>query len=256
MRAALADDPGLLQRLVLGEPGFVVQGAAVTPEYDAQKHKAHVELQPIEGVRGYRFWDGGHNPTCVVAQVTPGGRLFVYETFLGEGIGMSQLLEEYVVPAMKGRYGMITDWEDTGDPNLMTRDQGDTRRSPAWFIEELLGAQFMPGSTRWETLVTGVKAALNKDKNVDGLPFVQISRSEFYLSKGLRGGWHYRKSPTGQLSAKPLKNIFSHPCDAFAHGCCYLLEMGEGGRKRFSNFSLGHFRQKQLTGINSGWMVS
>ena len=253
MRAALADDPGLLQRLVLGEPGLVVQGAAVTPEYDGLKHKALVELQPIEGVRGYRFYDGGHNPTCVVAQITPSNRFHVLETFLGEGIGMAQLLEEFVSPAMKGRYAMIKDWEDTGDPNLLSRDQGDIRRSPAWFIEEILGASFIPGPTRFETLTTGVKAALMK--TVDGLPWIQISKSEFYLSKGLRGGWHYRKSPTGMLSAKPLKNIFSHPCDAFAHGCCYLLEMGEGGRKRKLNLSLGQFRQDSLMGVKSGWMV-
>jgi hypothetical protein len=253
MRAALADDAGLLQRLVLGEPGFVVQGAKVTPEYEALKHKAQVDLQPIEGVRGYRFYDGGHNPTCVVAQITPGNRLNVYETFLGEGIGMAQLLEEYVGPAMKGRYAMIKDWEDTGDPNLLSREQSDIRRSPAWYIEEMLGAQFIPGPTRFETLTTGIKAALNK--TVDGVPWVQISKSEHYLSKGLRGGWHYRKSPTGQLSAKPLKNIFSHPCDAFAHGCCYLLEMSEGGRRRRMDLSYGRWEQQSLVGVDSGWMV-
>jgi hypothetical protein len=253
MREALKDDPGLLARLVLGEPGFVVQGVAVTPEYESLKHKSFLDLQPVEGVRGYRFWDGGHNPTCIVAQITPGNRLNVLESFVGEGIGMSQLIEEYVGPAMKNRYGMIKDWEDTGDPNLMSKDQGDIRRSPAWFIESLLDASYIPGPVRWETVSTGVKAALQK--RVDGLPWVQISKSEYYLSKGLRGGWHYRKSPTGQLSSKPVKNIYSHPCDAFAHGCCYLLEMGEGGRKRRLDMSVNRYMQRELTGMKSGWMV-
>jgi hypothetical protein len=254
MQSALADDPGLLQRLVLGEPGFVVQGVAVTPEYSSEKHKAKVDLQPIEGVRGYRFWDGGHNPTCVVAQITPGNRLFVYESFVGEGIGMAELIKDYVKPAMKSRYAMIKDWEDTGDPNILSRDQGSIRRSPAWYIEQELATHFFPGPTRWETLKTGVKAALNK--TVDGLPWIQISKNEFNLSKALRGGWHYRKSPSGQISDKPVKNIFSHPGDAFSHGCCYLLEMGEGGRKRIMNLSLNRFQQQSLLGgLKSGWMA-
>jgi hypothetical protein len=254
MESALSDDPGMLQRLVLGEPGFVVQGVAVTPEYEERKHRSAQILQPIEGVRGYRAWDGGHNPTCVVAQITPGNRLFVYESFVGEKIGMAQLIEEYVQPAMKSRYGMIKDWEDTGDPNIVSRDQGDTRRSPGYFIESMLDTQFISGSTKWETVKTGIKAALNN--NVDGIPWVQLSRSEFHLNKALRGGWHYRKSNSGVISDKPIKNIFSHPGDAFAHLCCYLLEMGEGGRKRRLDLSYGGWRQQSLLNSNSGWMVS
>jgi len=118
----------------------------------------------------------------------------------------------------------------------------------------MLDTQFISGSTKWETVKTGIKAALNN--NVDGIPWVQLSRSEFHLNKALRGGWHYRKSNSGVISDKPIKNIFSHPGDAFAHLCCYLLEMGEGGRKRRLDLSYGGWRQQSLLNSNSGWMVS
>jgi hypothetical protein len=75
MADAFSRDSGLLQRLVLGQPGFVPQGELVTPEFDLAKHKAEVDFEPYPGVTGLRFWDGGLNPTCIWGQLTPRGYL-------------------------------------------------------------------------------------------------------------------------------------------------------------------------------------
>ncbi|MDY0189022.1 MAG: hypothetical protein RBR16_13985 [Syntrophus sp. (in: bacteria)] len=223
------DNPGLLQRLVLGQPGFVPQGEVVTPEFDLDKHKAKVDFEPYPGVTGLRFWDGGLNPTCIFGQVTPRGylRIFPY-TLVGQGIGVKQLIVDYVKPILREHFREVNQWRDIGDPSMAARDSSDSEQSPAKVIETELKTTFEAGSVEWTVRREGLKSALNRQ--IDGLPWIQISASERQLTRALRGGWHYRKDASGRvLRDKPVKDIHSHPGDAFSYGATRILNYMDKG---------------------------
>ena len=227
METALAGDQGLLDRLVFGQPGFVVQGESVTPEYNQAIHRSETELTPYPNLVGYRFWDGYSNPACIIAQLTPRGQLQIFESIVASGMGVKQLIKEYVKPAMKDRYKMIPEWEDIGDPSMMTADQSDYEQSAALVIEKELNTNFRGGPPTWNVRKQGIKNALLERNPDTGQPFILLSGSPLTqpLHQSLRGGWHYRKFPTGVISKIPLKNQHSHPGDALSYGVCELLHM-------------------------------
>ena len=45
----------------------------------------------------------------------------------------------------------------------------------------------------------------------------------------LRGGWHYRRFPSGVVSKIPVKDPHSHPADALSYGVCELLNLSVSG---------------------------
>lgn len=235
MEKALVKDVGLLNRLVLGLPGFVSQGEAVTPEYNPLVHRTETELEPYPNVVGYRFWDGYSNPACIICQLTPRGQLHVYESIVGKGMGVKQLIREFVRPAMKERYSMIPEWEDIGDPSMQTKDQSDYEQSAATVVEKELGSVFRGGPGAWKIRQQGVKNALLEE--IHGPtgkkhPFILLSGSPLVqpLHNALRGGWCYRLAPSGlRVGTVPMKNLHSHPGDALSYGVCELLSMSEGG---------------------------
>jgi hypothetical protein len=232
MERALANDKGLLNRLVLGQPGFVSQGEAVTPEYDSLVHRSNIDLEPYPNTVGYRFWDGYSNPACVIAQLTPRGQLQVFEAIVGKGMGVKQLIRDFVIPAISERYGDVPEWEDIGDPSMVTKDQSDYEQSAAMVIEKELKTFFRPGPKAWSIRQQGMKNALLA--TIPGnKPFVYLSASPLVqpLHQALRGGWAYRMSPSGlRIGTIPMKNHHSHPADALSYGVCELLSMSEGGR--------------------------
>ncbi|MEO0249143.1 MAG: hypothetical protein ABIN58_06285, partial [candidate division WOR-3 bacterium] len=225
MEQAFSGDKGLLDRLVYGQPGFVQQGEPVVPNYNPEIHRAKVVLEPYPGARGYRFWDGWLNPTCVVAQLIPSGQLQILEVFTGERMGMLQLVREFVKPAMKTRYKAIYEWEDIGDPTIANYDQSnfDYNQTAAAVIERELDTIFRPGERLWQPRREALRTAFSI---VEPFPFVVLSGGEKteILHKALRGGWHYRVLPSGGVAAKvPVKDKYSHCGDALSYGLADAL---------------------------------
>lgn len=213
IRAAYAGDKALWDRYVEGKVAFVISGTAVTPEYREEIHRSKGRLDPYTGITCYRFWDAGHNPTCIICQVDPlSGRLCVLDSIVGEGIGMKQLVAGVVKPLMQTRYKKITSWIDSGDPALNTRDQGDTDNSPAAVIERELDATYIPGVTDWQIRKQLIKKALTES------PMILLSEHEKELHLAFRGGWAMKKLSTGHVVDTPPKGRYSHPADAISQG--------------------------------------
>jgi hypothetical protein len=219
--AAFRDRPDLAARYVRGEWGSVQVGEAVTPEYQENTHRSKYNLDPLPIAEAMRWWDGWHNPTCIFVQRTPRGKILVLDTLRGENMGIRQLIRTQVKPLIQRRYARITQWRDIGDETMKTPDQSDTSVTAAGVIDEELGARFEPCSNAWEPRREAMKTLLNM--MIDGEPMLQISRHEKILHQALRGGWHYLKTPTGVVRDKPVKNIHSHPGDAFSYGAVTLL---------------------------------
>lgn len=226
-RAAFKNDTGLHMRYVEGKFAFVMVGVKVAPEYNEKIHRAGIDLKPLPACQGYRFWDGGLNPTCVIFQSTPSGRLFGLDTLVGENIGMRQLIRTRVKPLMDTKYAAVKEWRDIGDPALRQREQSDSENTASAIIEEELSTTFEPAPVDWNARREGIKEALSRLSG--GEPMVLLSRNEGILHRALRGGWHYRKDATGKvMSDKPVKDKHSHPGDAFGYGMAVIL--GKGGR--------------------------
>lgn len=222
MYKALKDRPNLLARLVEGKPAHVYSGEAVTPEY-SDRHRASIILDPLPGVICYRLWDGGLNPSCILCQITPGGRLFVLDALREPNGGMKQFITSQVKPVIAAHYAKITQWRDLGDPALNERDQSDSTVTAASIINEELKATFEPGVSSWEARRESVKELLNRQ--IDGEPLVLVSKRALILHQALSGGWHYKKTPTGAvLRDKPVKDMHSHPADAFCHGIAKIFQ--------------------------------
>ena len=225
-RAAYHNNPALTARYVGGKWAFVQQGEQVTPEYheDIDSHPHHYTGKPIAVIPkafGFRSWDGGHWPTCVMGQITPAGRMNIIHCFRGEHIGMKQLIDTQVRPIVNMYYKDVTDWLDTGDPSLIVGDDSDIEKSPARTIEKEFGTRYQ-GASHWPAVLEPMKAALNL--SIDGRPYVQVGSDAEILHKALRGGWHYLSTHSGQvIRDKPVKCIHSHPGDCFGALCLKLL---------------------------------
>jgi hypothetical protein len=224
-RSAYKDDPAAYTRYVLGRFAPVYRGEKVTPEYNPNWHRASDPLLPAPGLVGFRFWDGWHNPACIMGQITKIGRLIHIDTIFMPGGDIEQIIDTKILPLLESpRWkDMCLEWRDVGDRTMMIPDQSRKQWSPARVIEEKLGGRFEPGPSKWSILKMGIKRALNK--NIEGLPAILLNPEERTLHKGLNGAWHYPTDNSGKVTSNipNKKSPISHPCEAWANGVCVLL---------------------------------
>jgi len=219
MENDLRGRPDLLNRLVYGRPSAVYPGERVITEleYDEATCRSQVPLNPIPGIRVYRMWDGGQNPTCVFGQIVPSGRFHILDTLRGDNTAMKQFIETQVKPTIGLRYMGITDWFDTGDPSLAYPESSDSAVFVAQIINQSLGACFVPGEPDWGPRREMLKEALVRKQ-------ILLSVHEKLLHRAFSGGWHYHRNPSGQvLKTKPIKDLHSHPADALCHSLKWLF---------------------------------
>ena len=234
MERALATRPDLLARLVYGKPARVQVGVAATPEYDESIHRSKITLDPLPSVVGFRFWDGGLNPTCVFAQITPNGQLIILDTVRRDlKGGVKQLIEEKVKPLMAMRYPweIVKHWRDLGDPSMLNPEQSDSDVTAAGIIEEELlstindHARFEGGVASWTTRREVISSFL-MERIGEHQPKLLLSKHEGILHRSLSGGWHYFRDQKGNvLRDTPVKDIHSHPGDALTHAVAKLFPL-------------------------------
>jgi len=224
VKLAYKNDPGLWQRYVEGKAAPVFRGKKVCPEYNPDLHLLKFPVDPAKGLVGFRFWDGWHNPSCLVGQITHTGRLVFIDTIHLENSDVSQLIDFSLAPLLRSPrwFGMCKGWRDVGDVSMKNGDQSNKGVSAAKVIEEKLHTYFEGGPAHWDRQKIGLKAAFNR--NVVGKPAIQISPEEKFLHRALSGEWHYKTDNSGKIiSNLPEKNTASHVGDAFANGVNILI---------------------------------
>lgn len=224
MRKQLGHRPDLIRRFIDGEFGFQQEGAPVTPQWNDRIHLS----MGLSGVRGrplYLGWDFGHNPTCIIAQITPMGYLNILYSFVGNGIGVEELIVNEVAPVLREKF-KGSGLSHIGDPTGKTGDQSSTLRSAVKTIKQLLGGTWRDGPVRLEQRLEPTRQVLSRTINGTGL--VQVDRQNaVHVWHALRGGWHYHKARTGVLGMEPMKDQYSHPGDAFSYLCAVLYPVGK-----------------------------
>lgn len=224
--AAFKGDPGKYARYVEGRAAPVSVGAKVTPEYNSQIHYADKELDVVPGAVGVRFYDGWHHPVCIIGQLISPGKLWIHHAHYGDGMGMRELLTDYVKPSLASpKYaGKIHDWRDIGDPTIATPDQSTTSMSTQKVIEDLLKTRFERGPTRWKARIQPTKTALTK-LSTDGGIKILISSTAYNLHRALNGGWHWKTSNNGRkIGNLPVQgDKHGDIGNAFAYGVALIF---------------------------------
>lgn len=228
------DRKDLLRRFVEGKFGFQSKGKSITPEWNDELHLAR-NLEPVKGLKLIMMWDGGHNPTCIITQLTPLGDWLVLDSFVGEGIGMYELIEDVVKPRVLDRYPWVVNKpaqfiRHTGDPNLETGDQSSTRNTATGVILRELGGVWTPGPIDEAGRIDPLQAVLRKQREGRGLVLVDAENAE-EVWFALRGGWHRHISRAGVVG-HVVKDKHSHPGDCMGYGASLLFPGGKLVGKR------------------------
>ena len=216
--------PDLVRRFIAGEFGFQQEGKAVIPQWQDRHHLAS-GLKPMPGRELVLLWDFGHNPTCIITQITPMGHWLVLHSMVGDGIGVEELIYERVKPLLTTEYGKYKYWH-TGDPQGNQREQTSIHRSAVKFIRKELGGRWRPGPVRLHQRIEPLRAVCSR--LVGGVGLLQVDRGNAReVFQALRGGWHFRVARTGVVSGEPVKDMHSHPGDAMSYGAAVLFPVGK-----------------------------
>lgn len=226
--------PDLAKRYDQGQFADVFPGVAVTPEFNEDLHVAKKELLPSMCNQLFRFYDGGLNPTMIVAGISAStGQLLILDCVLLQNGGMRQLIEQKALPLFaRPRYSTVINrprlWRDIGDASLDNREQSDSEHRASLIINALLKANFEQGVQQWDQRREALKDILTRMPG--GKPFVQVNprvtegEDQNWIRSALSGGYHYKVTPTGEvLRDGPDKTLFSHPGDALSHGVARLF---------------------------------
>lgn len=220
IRRANAHRPDLIRRFVDGEFGFQQEGEPVTPQWSDRIHLS-LGLTPLRGREAILLWDFGHNPTCIITQRHPMGFWNILYSFVGEGIGTEELIEDQVIPVLRDKFPK-SQLRHIGDPAGKTGDQSSTRRSAVKSIRNLLGGTWRAGPVRWRERIDPLQRVLTK--TIQGTGLVQVDRQNApHVWHALRGGWHYHKSRSGLIGIEAQKDKHSHPGDAMGYGAAILF---------------------------------
>lgn len=209
-----------------GEYGFVEEGKRVHEEYVDARHCAPEPFGPIEGLPIYFGQDFGLTPAAAFFQRTTRGQIRVFDEIATEDIGVQNYGDLLLVPKLQGEFA---DWKKTGiegwgDPGA---HRAETDEQTAFSILRAMKVPIRPASTNNPTLRREA-LALPLRRMIDGEPGLIISPDCVQLRKGLASKYQYRRlQVTGdeRFEEKPLKNFWSHICEALEYG---MLGIGEG----------------------------
>lgn len=250
--------PDLIRRFVEGEFGFQSVGKSVTPQWSDKAHLA-IGLTPLPRIELCLGWDFGHNPTCIITQRTPLGHWNILEALVGDGIGVEELIEYGVKPALVDRYRGLT-LRHFGDSAGQTPEQTSVNRSAVRSLKRMLGGTWKAGPIRPKERIDPLQSILTR--MIGGRAVVQVDRERAAaVWHALRGGWHYHVSRAGLVSGVAVKDIHSHPGDAMGYLAACLYPMA---RLTTPNTILtpeapgGYFdgnTAHELTGAERAWRI-
>lgn len=239
LRKQMEHRPDLIRRFIDGEFGFQQEGLAVTPQWNDRIHLS-MGISPIKGREVILLWDFGHNPTCIITQRSPMGYWNILYSFVGEGIGVEELIEGEVIPVLRSRFAGCP-IRNIGDPAGNTGEQTSIKRSAVRSIKALIGGTWRSGPVKWDERKDPLQAVLMK--TIAGTGLVQVDRNNAkHVWHALRGGWHYAKSRSGVISIEAKKDQHSHPGDAMGYGAAILYPTGRfTGDSKVNSAQPGHY---------------
>lgn len=249
VKIAYKDDPASYARYVDNKFVSITQGKKVTPDYSTGNYTSERPLEPAAGLEGFRAYDGWHNSTCILGQITHTGRLIFIDTLTGNNMDIRTLIEQKVEPMLNSpRWkGKCKSWRDVGDRSMKIPDQSNINESAARVVEDKLGGYFEGGPARWTHMKRGIDHIFQM--NICGKPAFIVNKANRLLDKALNGGWCFKTDNSGNvLGDTPQKNEVSHVGDAFANAVNVLLP---SRTKDVDRAAVARMRQKGMARASS-----
>jgi len=167
---------------------------------------------------GKPSWNG-NTPACAITQLTSLGQLQVIDELWTEDMDLRDFTSNVVVPHLDRNYPWWRDnYHSVHDPAGSTKSETDGRACEDILLE--CGIRSYPASNNNNPTPRrdGLKYFLGR--NTGGEPAFIVSSKAKMIRKGLMGNFQYaRMKVVGkeQYHEKPLKNIFSHICEALEY---------------------------------------
>ncbi|MEN6420779.1 MAG: hypothetical protein ABFD76_02435 [Smithella sp.] len=195
-----------------GKYGYMQEGKLVIEQFNDNVHIALSIIRPMEDRPLICGMDFGLNPSLLLGQITPRGKLLIIDEFVSDKMGLEQFMNNVFLPQMRMNYFGVALQGGYGDPSGINRSQTD--ESTCYEVLRDIGfEQILPCPTN--ALIPRVAAVESfLTKMIDGEPGVVISPKCVMLRKGLNGGYHRQRiaGTTNEYSDQPFKNIYSHIC--------------------------------------------
>jgi hypothetical protein len=214
-----ADDK-YIRNLLACEPGVVLTGKPVFPNFS---YRTHVSPTPLVATRSLPLTvacDVGLNPFALVGQITPRGLRIIDEVYPGDS-GLEEMLDDYLLPLLRSKYAGFK-INVVIDPAGAGRSGVDKRT--AFDVFHARGIRAYPASTN--SLAPRIEAVNFFLGRIDGL---QIDPSCKVLIDGFAGEYAYElvHGKHSQYKETPVK---THPCSDAADCCQYMSLWARFGR--------------------------
>jgi hypothetical protein len=227
---ALAKDKAehWVKQFIEVEWGYSISGKPVIATFNADIHVARAPLRFNPHLKLVGGLDPGMNCAMIFGQVDNFGRMNVLSELVTRDYGAKRFISDKLKPHLKQKF-MDADFVVSPDPASNQRAQTDERTVADIFRKEFkvkVATQNnrLPGRIdaieHYTTRITENGAAL------------QIDPSCKTIIRALRSGWRYTTTLKGDTKEEPMKNVYSHPADAFSYLCQYFFVDSERTAKR------------------------
>jgi hypothetical protein len=198
-----------------GEYGVFVDGRAVHAEYADHLHYS-ADIKSLPNVEVGLGWDFGLTPACSVVQLSPHGQLLSIKELYSDDMSLRDFAEYVVIPWLNlNMPWWLSNYVSRHDPAGQAGAQTDGKNCQD--ILRDLGIQSEPAASNNSPTARrdGLKYFLRR--LIGGEPGYLLGKDCQRLRKGLMGSYQYPRlkgSVEDKYQEKPLKNIYSHICEA------------------------------------------
>jgi hypothetical protein len=226
-RMAAGADPDFVKVYVDAEYGYVKEGKPVFPTYlDSIHCTDSIEVNQSKHDAIFFGWDFGLMPAWVACQITPRGRLHVFDELTADSLGIDAFgdaVAEHL--ALKWPEIDLRKVIGVGDPSGNSTSSLAKENETSFTILRSKGFVMFDGVQVIETRLGSVRHALNT--LVDGVPKLAVHPRAKMIRKGFQGRYQYRKLQIAGTDERfhdaPDKNDYSHPHDALQYVCARLF---------------------------------
>ncbi len=204
---------------VHGRWGRSLAGKPVFRSFNRETHVAKSEINYLRSAQHPLIigMDFGLNPSAVITQLDPTGRLFILGALTSDGMGVTRFVQTMLKPLLANRFRGLPAII-IGDPAGVNRAQTDERS--CYDILKSEGLKAIPARTNaLVARIAAVDAFLMRQ--VDGKAAMLIDPSASVLIRALSGGYRFRLKRNGESEDTPDKGMYSHIADALQYACLH-----------------------------------
>jgi hypothetical protein len=208
---------------LMGQYGIVISGKPVHETYNDRFHYADKPLQANKNIELGLGWDFGLTPACAIVQLSVDGKLQVIDELWSEDMNLRDFTSNIVIPHLDRNYPWWrTNYISVNDPAGSVGSQTDGKACEEILYELGIKSFSAAKNNNPTPRRDGLKYFLGR--MTSGSPAFIVSNKCSMIRKGLMGSFQYSRLKVGgqdKYHEKPLKNIYSHICEALEYIAMY-----------------------------------